>query len=399
MALDPYGAEYTTSLNAVGLNPELDPFPIESPATVDYWADNKGLLEKLLSAQADTLMFSTTKLYIFWGPLGVGKTFAVQYLSNKEVRRMILQRLSKAGSQSDYLTTMVTAIAPRRTGDLTFTMYKAMVERLLDSIFEDESLIRLLREKGPDVESAAIGRAFANMTKSVYKSLAGGDVNKQRLRETEGYRFLLLERNKLGKLQDTRDMIVALKTLISCLLNKFQRIVVSIDELENLRTSTITEKFLFSDFVRKIHDEIDNGLTLVLIFSFPSFENVEDILQPAAASRTGAEPIEFPLVTRKDDVVEYISDCIRFRGKKDPDEVIEKEAIAKIAEDLLVASGKQLTFRDINKEMHRVFAMAFIASGKQKKFTISVALYGQSKKEPSVIKDLMKELREASSGQ
>ncbi|MGD1054583.1 MAG: P-loop NTPase fold protein [Nitrososphaerales archaeon] len=390
MALDPYGADYATSLNAIGLDPSLDPFPTESPAAVDYWADNKTLLEKLLSAQADTLMFSTTKLYIFWGPYGVGKTFAVQYLSNKEVRRKILQRLSKGGAQTDYLTTTVTAIAPRRTGDLTFTLYKAIMERLVDAIAEDESLVKLLRERGSSVDSAAVGRAFANMTKSIYKTL-GGDLNKQRMRESDGYRFLLLERNKLGKLQDTRDMIIALKMLVSCLLTRYQRVVISIDELDNLRTSTITEKFLFSDFVRKIHDEVDNGLTLILIFSFPSFQNVEDILQQAAATRA-AEPIEFPLVTRKEDVVEYITDCM-----SNPDEVIEKGAVAKIAEDLLVASGKQLTFREINKEMHRIFAMAFIASGKQKSFTITSALYSQSRKEPSVIKDLMKELRETSS--
>lgn len=395
MALDPYGADYATSLNAVGLDPSLDPFPTESPLAVDYWADNKTLLEKLLSAQADTLMFSTTKLYIFWGPYGVGKTFAVQYLSNKEIRRKILQRLSKGGPQTDYLTTMVTAIAPRRTGDLTYTLYKAIVERLLDAIAEDQSLVKLLRERGPGVESAAVGRAFTNMTKSIYITL-GGDLNKQKMRESDGYRFLLLERNKLGKLQDARDMIIALKTLVSCLLTRYQRVVISIDELDNLRTSTITEKFLFSDFVRKIHDEIDNGLTLILIFSFPSFQNVEDILQQAAATRA-AEPIEFPLVTTKEDVVEYITDCIRFRGRKsNPNEVIEKEAVAKIAEDLLAASGKQLNFRDINKEMHRIFAMAFIASGKQKSFTISSALYSHARKEPSVIKDLMRELRETS---
>jgi hypothetical protein len=72
--------QYTKSLNALGIRRDRDPFPFDPPKVVDYWADNKGVLQKIVQAQIDSVMFASSFMYILYGPVGGGKTFALEYL-------------------------------------------------------------------------------------------------------------------------------------------------------------------------------------------------------------------------------------------------------------------------------------------------------------------------------
>ena len=87
--------EYEQALNALGLKRDKDPFPLDPPKTVDYWADNKKILEKIIKAQLDSAMFSSSFIYLLYGPIGGGKTFAINYISNPEIQKKIFKALDK----------------------------------------------------------------------------------------------------------------------------------------------------------------------------------------------------------------------------------------------------------------------------------------------------------------
>ena len=43
--------QYAESLNFFGIARDKDPFPLDPPKEVDYWADNKNVLEKIFQIQ------------------------------------------------------------------------------------------------------------------------------------------------------------------------------------------------------------------------------------------------------------------------------------------------------------------------------------------------------------
>jgi len=369
--------EYSNSLNALGIRIDQDPFPIEAPSEVDYWADNKEVHSQIIQLEIDSIMFLSTSIYVFWGPVGVGKTFAASYLANPKTKDFVLKKLNRPREFMP-LVFPVNAVVPRRSGDLTFSVYRAIVKKFLTEISNNEDLIKELASAYQKLEAGNIRSAFRDIAGRIRSTVTGKTVI-HKIEESEGFKLLALQRSKLGKLLDINDLVAIVKTLADVLLSKYKRIIIMIDELENLSRATGTERLLFSDFMRRIHDEIDLGITFVLIFTFDSYEEVTSNLQPALVSRI-RKVIEFGFVNNASDVKEYITDCLWHRSGKKINEIMDEEVLEDLSKTLLSKFGGRLSFRDINKEMHELFTTTFILANQPDRFRISYELYQRAMK-------------------
>ena len=369
MSSDLEKAKYVESLNALGLPRKKDPFPFDPPEQVDYWADNKNILKKIIQAQIDSIMFASSFIYVLYGPIGGGKTFAVKYLANATTQKMILKGLKKSNFES--FSFRVRAIAPLRTGQLTFSLHKDIVEQCFAVILENQDLINIF-VKTTHLGIGKTRAAFTDVKKALTRSL-DGKISIANLENTEGYKLLTQNRSRLGKLQDVNELVEVIRILVRILAEKYGRILISIDELENLSRASGTERVLCSDFLRKIHETIEHDMTLFLIFTLDSFEDVERLLQPALISRV-KESILFPFISEKSDLKEYITECILQRSGIDPYSVIEERVVDDISDSLITSFKGRLSFRQINREMHRIFTDTYVCTDKQK-YRIDYALY------------------------
>jgi len=390
MSSDLEKEHYKEALNALGLNREKDPFPLDPPRSVDYWADNKEILQKMIKTQLDSIMFASSFIYVLYGPIGGGKTFAIKYLANPEVQKAIFRTIKKPELKS--LNIRVATIVPLRSGQLTFSLHKDIVERCFSEIEKSQELLKIFLES-KDFGEGNIRRAFVNIKRNIRKSL-DGKMKISGLENTEGYKFLTHTRSQYGKLKDVNELVETIRILILILSKRYERVVISIDELENLARATGTERFLCSDFLRKLHETIEHNMTLFLIFTLESFEGVASLLQPALLSRV-KEQIEFSFVKDTSTVVEYITECLSKRGNVDPYEVIAKDVIAEVSDYLFKNFPRRLSFRYINAEMTRIFLNTYISAGQPNQYKIDMALYQKAIKIPSA-DEVMKQITEKS---
>jgi Cdc6-like AAA superfamily ATPase len=361
--------KYAGSLNALGVPRKKDPFPFNPPEQVDYWADNKEILQRIVQAQIDSVMFASSFIYVLYGPVGGGKTFAVKYLANTKTQKMILKSLKKPEFES--FNFRVAAVAPMRTGQLTFSLHKDIVEKCFSAILENEELVDVFT-KTKQLGVGNIKAAFTDVKRTLTRSL-NGKISVANLENSEGYKFLIQSRSRLGKLQDVNELVEVIRILVKILAEKYGRIIISIDELENLSRASGTERVLCSDFLRKTHEMIEHDMTLFLIFTLESFEDVARLLQPALISRV-KESIEFPFIKDKSDVKEYITECISQRCGLDPYTIIDEKVIDDISDSLITSFQGRISFRQINREMHRIFIDTYICADKQT-YKIDYALY------------------------
>ena len=384
--------QYHKSLNALGIRRDRDPFPFDPPRKVDYWADNKEVLQKIIQAQLDSVMFASSFIYILYGPVGGGKTFAIKYLANPKTQKLILKSLQK--SEFKFLNVRVAAIVPLKTGQLTFSLHKDVVKKCFSAILKSEELINIfVRTK--QIGAGNIKAAFKDIRKLVRRSL-GGTLTMTNLENSEGYKFLTQTKSRLGKLQDVNELVETIRILVNILSEKYGRIVISLDELENLRRATATDRFLCSDFLRKMHEMIEHDITLFLIFTLESFEEVENLLQTAFLSRV-KETIEFPFIKDKSDVEEYITQCISQRSKVNPYDIIEEEVIAEISDSLIDSFRGRLSFRAINREIHKIFTSTYTSANQPPNYKIDSALYKKAIKgitAEEVVKQIRKKLNQ-----
>lgn len=378
MTSDLERVHYSKSLNALGIPRDKDPFPFDAPREVDYWADNKKVLQKVLQAQIDSIMFASSFIYVFYGPFGGGKTFAVAYLANPKTQKIILESSPKPKFES--LIIRVAAVAPLRTGQLTFSLHKDIVKKCFSTILRSQELMRIFGETR-QLGSGKIGAAFEDIRKSVTPSLEG-KLKIVDLAKTEAYKLLTQTRSRLGKLEDVNELVETVRILVNILTKKYGRVIISVDELENLARATGTERVLCSDFLRKMHEMIEHDLSLFLIFTFESYEEISRTLQPALLSRV-KESIEFTFVQAKSDVKEYIRECLQLRSKVDPNEVLSDKVTDAIADGLITNFRGRLSFRDINREMHRIFTTTYILVNQPSKYRIDSELYEKARKGPS----------------
>jgi len=349
-------------LNALGLKPDKDPFPKEPPDIVDYWADNREVYDKIMEIKGSLSLFISTRFYIFWGPVGIGKTFAARYFEN---------------IMKDSKFIYVKSVIPFKTGQLVKTLYKNIVQECFNEILTDREILLSMESYIEDLNPGKIKNAFLDINKKVYLDVEGKSVSRKVIENSEGFKLLTYQKSKLGVIEDINEMVETIKFLFDLIKIKYERIMLFIDELENLGRSSAIEKLLVSDLLRKIHGEINTNLAVFLIFTYESFQEIEKDLQRALLERID-DIIEFKYITNKRDIIEYITDCIRERGGVNPDEIIDKKVIEEIANEL--AKKKDITFRTINWEMHNIFRRLYIISG-EKPFKITYELWERYKKQ------------------
>jgi hypothetical protein len=371
MVLDPYKKEYSKFMEIKNI--KIDPFPIISPKEVDYWADNKITLNKIKEMLIDSLLFSTSNLYVFYSKVGMGKTFAANFLCGERGRKLISENLPKK-STKELLIFRVRAEIPRKRGEQLRSIYIEIIENLFLAIIKDiilkQDLIKIYNTLPPN----SIKRAFRDISHKLRATLDG----KINFEDVEGYKFLIDEKNKIGKINDINDMTDIILILTSILLNKYEKISIIIDELENLEKVSSADRNLFSDFIKNTYEKVDIGLNVILIYTYESYSDVVTTLLPALRDRI-KEKIEFKLIDREEDIIEYIIDCFKDGAKVDPIEIIDEEVI-NIYSKKLIHEYKQITFREINREIHKLLAKCIqIATEKKeyelKSFKIDKQLY------------------------
>jgi hypothetical protein len=279
-----------------------------------------------------------------------------------------------------------------RSGQLTFSMHRDIMKECFAKIKNNHNVLSVF-VKCKDFGEGNVRKAFKDIATNVERPL-DGSFHINNIENIEGYKFLIQCKNKIGKLNDVNELVETLQILVNIISQNYSRVIISIDELENLSRATGTERFLISDFLRKIHDDIEKDLTLFLIFTFDSFEEVESLLQKAFLSRI-KESIEFSFVKDQATVEEYIKDCIEMRCKVSATTVISAEVISAIADSLISTFKGKLAFRTINAEMHRVFTDTYFAAGQARDYKIDFALYNTSNKaavSPEYMKQLTEEL-------
>jgi Cdc6-like AAA superfamily ATPase len=388
MTSDSSTFEYQKSLNALNIARDRDPFPFDPPRTVDYWADNRKVLQKLVQVQVDSIMFASSFIYILYGPFGGGKTFAIRYLSNPKTQKLVLGSLKR--TDLEVLNIDVRAVAPVKTGQLTFSLHKEIIEKCFTAIVKSDELIRAL-VRSEQIGIGKIKAAFEDIRHSTTRSL-DGEPRIVGLEDSDGYKLLTQARSRLGKLQDVNELVESISILVQLLSKKYGRVIISIDELENLARASVTERVICSDFLRKIHEMIEHNLTLFLLFTFDSYEVVSQVLQPALLSRV-REAIEFTHVKEKSDIIDYIRECLALRSKVNPNDVIDQEVVEAIAGRLIDSFKGSLSFRDINREMHDIFSRTYISAKQPSKYKIESSVYKEAMEKVST-EDILRRIKE-----
>jgi len=371
--LEPYKNEYQNVLDLTGL--ENDPFPIVAPNEVNYWADNKALLMRLKETLLDSLLFASSNIYIFWGQVGVGKTFAANYLCGPKGEELFKADLPDSLIKEHYAIKIRAAI-PRRSGELLHSVYNGMVKKLINDIIMDDKLKNNLKDYHKNMEIGKLRTAFRSISNELRKTTLNS--TSIYLENDDGYKFITDEKSKYGRLRDINDMGDVIISLISILLIKYEKISIIIDELEHLSRSTISERYQFNDLIKCIYEKVDVGLNIVFIYTFETYSEVETTLQPAVKDRI-KNIIQFNLVNNESDIIEYIYECLEKRGRINPYDFMEENVIHNFASKL-INNFKQISFRQINREMHKFIAMCFRIKVEEKelekeKFIITQNLY------------------------
>jgi len=357
--------EYSEAISYIGL--ESDPFPNIPPKEVTYWADNKRVYNDIRDMVASSFLFATSRIYTFWGPVGVGKTYAAKYLCKSENRKKMFEKIPKHLIKDHYVI-HVTASQPRRTGELTSSIYKDTLNEFIGIILKHDELRQHFNEVYKNIDNVKIRGAFGRLTEVTRQFYEGVDYRSLLLKNV-GYKYVMDEKNSIGKIQDINELAEILKWFFIVISKKYDRITLIIDELEYLASSSAAERYQFSDLIKSIYEFINSGLNVILVYTFDSYNGVAGTLQPAVINRIH-DVIEFSKISEESDLIEYICDCITEGGGVPPERLIDLEVIELFSERILKYI-KNISFRDINKEIHKFIAGCYRLASENDDFNIT----------------------------
>lgn len=346
-------------LNAFGFQVNKDPFPTTPPKNVDYWADNEKVFKEIIQMEIDSLLFDSSTLNIFWGPIGGGKTFAAFYLKNPSSVESITKQLNIPVKPTE--TLVVPATRPIKSGQMIYNIHSHIIADLFSKILKNEGLIKEMKRHVGNLPEGEIKEAFRSIAKSAPYGIFG-EHNIDSVISSEGYKYLTNGKSKIGKASDIFTLTTITKELITIISTHYKRTVVAIDELENLTKVGVTERLLVNDYLRRLFDDNPSGITLILVFTFDSYEEVTTVLDRSVVSRT-RRVINFNYPDERD-IETYIKDCIESRSLKKVTDVMEQGVLKKIVRIIIETLGNDRDFRKINAQMHSIFRKVFETSGK-----------------------------------
>ena len=360
--------EYEVTIGSIGLRD--DPFPIQAPSTVDYWADNEELFEKLRSTLVDAMIFPTSNIYIFYGDVGVGKTFAARLMCHPSGLNLFFGELPE-GMIKDQYVFIIDAVVPRRSGELTSTAYRNIIEEMLEEIRQDPDLREFFIDNLSVLPSGDVNLSFQRIGQAFrQKTLGGTDYD---LSSNEGFKFVTGKKNKIGRITDINQISKIIRYLFFVVLQKYDRINLVIDECENLSEAPLSDRYQFSDLIKTLYTDIPNKMNVFLVYTQDTYSEIEKTLQRALLDRI-KDTIEFKPVTSHEDLIIYIRECIQKRGKIDYRELITDEVLDQFSRYLISKYGR-ISFRDVNKEMHMLISKCYqfkMDSAKDDKFPFKI---------------------------
>ncbi len=325
------------------LNLKYDPFREVTPSLDGdnlVWAEMEDVKSKMKKSYDDCINHRSKQVVLNWGKYGGGKTFSAYYFI-KEYR------------QTKNLTQLYLR-CPKDGGTATDEFFKGIIDFLsFDSIHEH--IKSLLNEHGEkklmDYLAPKASREYAKAI-----CLIGSDDDNTK---TLMNRFLYagLTKTELGKLglakaiQTDTDSIKFLSGLLSCFIGDDNiysgKVILWIDEMEDLIYYSQKNYKAFSQVLRDLFDSISNGFLVFMNFTLAEGEEstVELILGGAIWSRV-TKKIRFKQFT-EENAKTYCVELLNYsKANVKEDKPFTKDNIEKI---ITYIPAGNLTPREINK--------------------------------------------------
>jgi hypothetical protein len=359
-----------------------NPFPDTPPRRPEdaVWAGLPRLKEQFDVLFGEALTTSTTQVVLNWGAFGSGKTHAAVYFG-------IPERLPSVEGKQIRSPWILYVRTPKTPSQASEILYRDIIEtirfnRLREVIREfiaekgEEETLRILQEIA---ESEALGRAIWLLgveSKGTEQPRLIGETNEfdEEQRLLEAYFFSENTKTDLKRLGLSRsidspqDRFRVLGSLLQCLIGfaptgtvgRHSRVILWIDELEDLIYFTSRQYRPFTQGLRDLIDRLPAYFTLLMNFTLAAPEALEDatvVLGDALMSRiTHQIYFEEP---SEDDAYEYVCDLLRQFRTEDPAlQVSETYPFEEDALRYLIERLPSRTPRDINKRCSEVISKA-----------------------------------------
>jgi len=342
-----------------------NPFLLTPEEKEKIWADQKKLREELETIIKISLLTSPTKLVVYYGDWGSGKTHAMRYFTNKDN----LQSLLKPISLNPPIN--VPLISPRNRVFDTF--YIKIMENLYPEIVKVvKDISKKLEEtvRSPKLLENELNKYIGN--KNLIKALSQL-INTRKKFLVEKFLFLTAKSTELDKLGIPRgietytDKIEILSDILSLLaeINK-TRIIIWIDEGEHVFTMPSKDLLEFQTFLRDLIDHLPKNLLILINVSLRSGEKIQDFLEYLGDPvQTRINRFIHSPELKPEEAIQYVEDYFKAVGAKNP---FDKEAI-KYAVNIISSQAKErnmaLTPRIINVAFSNILEIAYLQSKKK----------------------------------
>jgi len=327
------------------ITPDPNNFNIEN----SLWAGLDDVKEKLVEIYESFGSDDAMRITLNWGPWGGGKTYAAYYFVynpkfNEQNYTQIYVRSPKDGSSS------VNQLYRSIIDYMSFSRIKLQVNTLLEKI-GDKALFDLINQKINSEEYSKaiilVGSKDTDIESIMHRYLYSNVTNTE------------LKKVGLARTIDTEiDKIKVLSGLFHCFIgNETEttgKLVLWIDELEDLIYYSAKHYKIFSQALRDLADTMNENFGLFLNFTLaePEQDTIELILGSALWSRI-TNKIRFSDLDFEN-AKKYVKDLINFYQieKKDNFEPFSEETIELL---IKIVETIELTPREINKVFNNIF--------------------------------------------
>lgn len=364
-------------------NPFADTPPRKPEEAV--WAGLPQLRKQFETLFVQALATPATQVVLNWGAWGSGKTHAAMYFGLKERLWPLVQEPRVQDVCVVYIRT------PKEPARADIDLYRDIIEALrftnLRKLIRDliaargqEEALRLLQDSA---SSEPVGKAIWLLglepkKRSGQLALFDEEPSEERNQLLESYFFSTCTKRDLKELglsrgiDNAQDRFRVLGTLLQCIIgfappeqvNRHTRLILWIDELEDLIYFQSRQYRPFTQGLRDLTDRLPNYLTLLMNFTLATgtYEDATVVLGDALTSRITHQVYFKPLTI--EEACEYVVELMRFYRLEDPSSKglpatypFAEDALRTLVE-LLPSLGR--TPRDLNKRCSEVVSRALL---------------------------------------
>jgi len=334
------------------------PFPISPIEKAEIWADMEKLKEKLEKFFIVALSNPPSMSAILYGWRGVGKTYAMKFFTRLDVvQEIIAQRKLK----------LFIIKVPMQLG-ISQNPYKYLYIRIMEAIRDE--LKNTLKEK-LSVTAQQYLSDTGFMRRQIKTELSNFIyIDKISTILSKWLEYLIyqkdtLEEKEFKKLRmDTRDIaeedipyvvtglfnfLISSEILRKLLENKSIKIILWIDEWENILDVRQVEFYKINDFIRYLIDYVPLSLALLINLTLKPKESSGDV--PKYFTHTVLDRILNWIEIKPlspDDAIKYVKDRLEYYLKEEEDNPVTEDAIKIVVEKIIKEIGS-ITPRDLNK--------------------------------------------------